>query len=206
MHLSLDFDISPPSVLFTLNKIRGADPQASVARIGVEVAHPQLPYADARFDAVVAPDVIEHVLDEEHWLAELARITRPGGRLAMSVPASGPLAWLDALNLYRYLVETTHRGTAPRQTLPIGWHRHYRRSDLAALLSGAGFEPIRIHRVGTGLAEAPSLAGQITLDWLLGLPNAEQRIRRARAPLDRLDRRLRTGPFGTWLIAEAVRP
>ena len=45
-----------------------------------------LPFADAAFDGVVVVDMLEHVPDEAAFLAELARVTRPGGRLVVNTP------------------------------------------------------------------------------------------------------------------------
>jgi SAM-dependent methyltransferase len=43
-------------------------------------------FPDASFDLVGMFEVLEHVPDDEGLLAELARITRPGGHLALTVP------------------------------------------------------------------------------------------------------------------------
>ncbi|MFJ2419474.1 class I SAM-dependent methyltransferase [Streptomyces brevispora] len=55
---------------------------------GVEVrtgSLPQLPYPDGEFDAVVANFVLNHVGRPLDALVELRRITRPGGRVAVTI-------------------------------------------------------------------------------------------------------------------------
>jgi SAM-dependent methyltransferase len=46
----------------------------------------QLPFADGEFDRVVASEVLEHIPADIPAIAELARVVRPGGTLAVSVP------------------------------------------------------------------------------------------------------------------------
>jgi ubiquinone/menaquinone biosynthesis C-methylase UbiE len=46
----------------------------------------RLPFLDAEFDRVVVVDMLEHAPDESAFLGELARITRPGGRLVVNTP------------------------------------------------------------------------------------------------------------------------
>ena len=60
------------------------------ARVQGEVAVAdltELPFADESFDAVVAGEVLEHIEDESAALSEAARVLRPSGVLAVSVPA-----------------------------------------------------------------------------------------------------------------------
>ncbi|MAE94888.1 MAG: SAM-dependent methyltransferase [Deltaproteobacteria bacterium] len=47
-----------------------------------------LPFPDATFDRVICSEVMEHVHDYGAAVAELARITRPGGRIAVTIPTA----------------------------------------------------------------------------------------------------------------------
>jgi SAM-dependent methyltransferase len=66
-----------------------------VARAGGRDAHAalmladahDLPFADAVADAIFAAGLVMHLPDIPAGLAELARITRPGGRLALFHPS-----------------------------------------------------------------------------------------------------------------------
>ncbi|MGW2024164.1 class I SAM-dependent methyltransferase [Streptomyces decoyicus] len=51
-------------------------------------ALPQLPYADGQFDAVVGNFVLNHVGRPRAALDELRRVTRPGGRIALTLWAA----------------------------------------------------------------------------------------------------------------------
>src|SRR3954462_15470390 len=45
----------------------------------------ELPFADGEFEVAAAMEVLEHVPDPEHTVAEMARVAR-GGHLLVSVP------------------------------------------------------------------------------------------------------------------------
>lgn len=93
-----------------------------------------LPFADASFDRVIAAEVLEHVPDDGAAMAELARVLRPGGTLAVTVPRWFPEKVCWALS------ETYH---APH--VPDGHVRIYRRSGLAWLVTAAGLRPTKTH-------------------------------------------------------------
>ena len=46
----------------------------------------RLPFRDAVFDLVLSNEVIEHVQDDREAMAEMARVTRPGGRIVIFCP------------------------------------------------------------------------------------------------------------------------
>jgi SAM-dependent methyltransferase len=50
----------------------------------------RLPFPDASFDRVIASEVLEHIWGDESAIAELVRVLRPGGRMAVTVPARFP--------------------------------------------------------------------------------------------------------------------
>ena len=56
----------------------------------------QLPFSDASFDVVVASEVLEHIVDDEVALREIARVTKPGGTVVVTVPRRWPeqICWL----------------------------------------------------------------------------------------------------------------
>jgi SAM-dependent methyltransferase len=45
-----------------------------------------LPFPDAAFDVVFSHEVLEHVADDRACVAEMVRVTRPGGRIVVFVP------------------------------------------------------------------------------------------------------------------------
>ena len=53
----------------------------------------RLPYAAGSFDAVRAERVFQHLIDPQGALAEMMRVTRPGGRIMVIDPDHGQLAF-----------------------------------------------------------------------------------------------------------------
>jgi SAM-dependent methyltransferase len=84
-----------------------------------------LPFADAEFDRVVAAEVLEHIPDDEAAIAELARVLRPGGTIAVTVPRWLPEKVCWALSDAYHEVEGGHV-------------RVYRGHELVARLEAAG--------------------------------------------------------------------
>ena len=91
-----------------------------------------LPFADATFDRVIASEVLEHIPDDTAAMRELARVLRPGGAMAVTVPRCVP----EAIN---WALSDEYHDT------PGGHVRIYRRSTLERRLSSAGLEPTGFH-------------------------------------------------------------
>ena len=73
---------------------------AEVTFLQADLDGPQLPLADRSVDAAAAIEVIEHLENPRAFVRELARITRPGGWIAVTTPNQ-----LSALSLLTLLVK-----------------------------------------------------------------------------------------------------
>ena len=88
-----------------------------------------LPLATASFDLTICAEVLEHLLDPAAALRELARVTKPGGRVLVSVPVVGWSRWLEAkaTGRVRFLDEEEHLREFCAAPMPrcetIGWLR-----------------------------------------------------------------------------------
>jgi SAM-dependent methyltransferase len=87
-----------------------------------------LPFPDDAFDRVIASEILEHIPDDEQAMRELARVLRPGGTMAITVPRAGPefINWT--------LSEEYHN-------VPGGHVRIYRQSQLVERLEAPACRP-----------------------------------------------------------------
>ncbi len=95
----------------------------------------RLPFADGSFDKVIASEVLEHVPDDVAAYAELMRIVRPGGTVAVTVPATLPekICWKLSSDYHAPSAEGGHV-------------RIYTESEVRSKLSAAGLDPVTSHR------------------------------------------------------------
>lgn len=130
----------------------GVDPSVEMLRVAAG-AHPDLPFAaaevidlpfrDGIFDVVVANFVISHFTRYETALADMKRVLRPGGRLAVSAWADGEddlqRTWTE---LVQTVVQQQLLRDAMAQALP--WRDRFSdREKMEETLLGAGLRHVR---------------------------------------------------------------
>jgi SAM-dependent methyltransferase len=176
-----------------------------VESIGGGVGRPAFPFPDGSVDAIEAIDVLEHVADEEAWLAECGRVLRPGGTIQVQVPRRGVTSWFESLNIYRYTVDVLGRGHDPEETKLIGWHRQYRDADLRAMFSRAGFSVVAARSHSIGLGEVSTLVRLVIGDLVRNDRSAGRRACEERRSIDAVDSHIPAGPFSRRILMTAVR-
>jgi SAM-dependent methyltransferase len=111
------------SVAAAMDEAGEAPAPAQAVTVGGDAT--ALPFGDGVFDRVIAAEVLEHITDDQDALREIGRVLRPGGLLAVTVPA-----WLPERICWR-LSDDYH-------TVPGGHVRIYTRAELEAKLRRAG--------------------------------------------------------------------
>jgi SAM-dependent methyltransferase len=93
-----------------------------------------LPFADGTFDRIIASEVMEHIPDDAGAARELARVLRPGGVIAVTVPSWLPeqICWALSEEYHAPFVEGGHV-------------RIYTEAHLRAVLRGGGLRPRGAH-------------------------------------------------------------
>ncbi|HUE58563.1 MAG TPA: class I SAM-dependent methyltransferase [Acidimicrobiales bacterium] len=86
-----------------------------------------LPFPSGSFDRVIAAEVLEHIRDDRIAISELARVLRPRGTMAVTVPRWWP-------ELVTWALSDEYHSD------PGGHIRIYRRSTLIERLRAAGLE------------------------------------------------------------------
>ena len=127
---AVDLDLAE---LKHVRDVGDAEPSARASAVNGDAL--RLPFPDASFDRIIASEVMEHIGDDQAAAVELARVLRPGGTIAVTVPAWLPekVCWALTDEYHAPFVEGGHV-------------RIYTRDGLRAVLRGAGMRPSTSHR------------------------------------------------------------
>ncbi len=114
------------SAMFAAMREAGEVPAAAAAR-AVAGDATAMPFPDGCFDRVIAAEVLEHIPADQAAMDEIARVLRPGGLAAVTVPS-----WLPERVCWR-LSDDYHN-------VPGGHVRIFTRPELTAKLARAGLQ------------------------------------------------------------------
>ena len=124
-------ELPPVGSMFAAMRMEGeAAPPAGATPLAADAT--RLPFADGAFDAIIAAEILEHVPEDAAAMAEIARVLRPGGTVAVTVPAWLPERVCWALSREYHEV-------------PGGHVRIFTRAELTAKLASAGLTPTGAH-------------------------------------------------------------
>jgi SAM-dependent methyltransferase len=152
-------DLTPTAVELTRRRLELQNLAADVREADAQ----ELPFADASFDFVWSWGVVHHSEDTRRVIAEIARVLRPGGRLALMVYHRSSITYWIQYQLVRgvlggKLVRMSPTEIANRYSDGVV-ARHYTRRELGALLA-ARFDRVEIRVMGQ-LGEAVPLPARL---------------------------------------------
>jgi ubiquinone/menaquinone biosynthesis C-methylase UbiE len=91
-----------------------------------------IPFRDATFECTFAIGVLQHVAGASHAVAELARVTRPDGRVLLVEPDNANRYWFSSLESGRCAFDLSTRFFAAIAKESIAKEMHERESDSKA--------------------------------------------------------------------------
>ena len=125
--IGLDLDLDPMRDVSMILRKRGEEQNRMGTMLQGDTF--QLPFADHSFDRIICSEVMEHVHDYRGAIRELARVAKPGARIAVTIPTA------TSEHLYLRLGDEYFES-------PGGHIRIFRPRDLAAGLAAAGFDTL----------------------------------------------------------------
>lgn len=137
----------------------------------------RLPYADESMDVVLAAEIIEHVVDTQGFIAEIARVLRPGGAVLLSTP--NLLWWKYRVDLLfgRYPDMLEYR---LRYGEDFGHVRTFTPALLRELVEEAGLDVVRVagKRLGpiSTLTRTPSAVARFLDRLATRMPNVSDDV------------------------------
>lgn len=104
----------------------------------------RLPFGEATFDAAVCSEVLEHVDDDVAALADVARVVKPGGVIAITVPHARYPFWWDPVNWTLERAVGRHVSHGPLAGIWANHVRLYERQELSDVIAAARLELVEM--------------------------------------------------------------
>ncbi len=99
----------------------------------------RIPLADESVDSVIMSEVLEHLRDEATALAEVWRVLKPGGKLAVTVPSRDYPWWYDPINRLSMAIRRRPIRRGPFAGIWANHERLYTAEALRQVLRSAGY-------------------------------------------------------------------
>ena len=120
----------------------------------------RLPFADGEFDHLTFAHLLRYLADPADGMRELARVVRPGGRIAaLDFGLPDPPVWRALWRLYTRIGLPLLGGLVSRDWYEVGrflepsisgFYERYPLPRLAEIWSGAGIRAVRVRRMSAG--------------------------------------------------------
>lgn len=131
-----------------VDRLRHARAAARDHALSLDLAHATasaLPFADASFSSVFVVGVLQHLADPADAVRELARVTKPGGRVLIAEPDNAERYWFSsiesgmrAFDASEWFFEALERDAGISVERGLGPH-------VPAMCRASGIEPIAMH-------------------------------------------------------------
>jgi ubiquinone/menaquinone biosynthesis C-methylase UbiE len=162
-------DQSQPILAAARDVLRGELSSLLAGRIALCAADAgHLPFPDAVFDLVASFSALEHIPDpaaRQQAFAEIARVTRPEGHVAITVP--------NRYSLFFFC----HRRNMAEGTGEYGYAHLYSPRELRVSLERVGLRPLRFQSELSGVVDLASYLPSWRLrSWLRALGHFGERI------------------------------
>jgi ubiquinone/menaquinone biosynthesis C-methylase UbiE len=175
----------------------------------LQASLPRLPFKDGQFDSVTANFVVNHVANPRAAMSELARVLRPGGRLAATIWPAQPTAW-GTLVQEAFAAAGVVAIQGQRLSADMDFERSVR--GLRHLAEGAGLLPVlatdlqwewltSVDDLWRGIAGGVATAGQTFLAQTPDVQASAEHEFRERAAAVASDGRLRLPHSAAYVVA-----
>ncbi|MEZ5321187.1 MAG: class I SAM-dependent methyltransferase [Microthrixaceae bacterium] len=135
--IAFDYDMAElegvRDLMWAMREADEVPPEHEAQAVRGDALH--LPFADGTFDRIIASEVMEHLGDDAGAMAELTRVLKPGGVMAVTVPSWLPekLCWALSAEYHAPLAQGGHV-------------RVYTEGQLRERMRAAGLDPTGSHR------------------------------------------------------------
>lgn len=193
-------DYSPNALGVAVRNYRLAENQGNFIMADAE----RLPFSDNSFDVVLSTGLLEHFIDPQPVVNEMARVLRPGGLFISDIVPEKLLAlYQSAYRLQALVLRIAFRLKGHR--LELMYERKLSKQDIQSLLESAGLQGVCVF--AAGVVPPPLLLLPRIIPFRKRIQNVYNSIVYSLKPFFRwLDGTILAEWFGLYYFAHAEKP